>query len=55
VLAWLLYCNGGGAGVTILLERALRSEPEYVLAQMLVTIMLSQIPPETVREITKSF
>lgn len=51
--AWLTYCEGGGAEVTITLDRALRTDPSYRLAQLLAEVMLSQVPPSTVRELTR--
>lgn len=52
-LAWLLYCDGGGAEVTVLLERALRTDPAYSLATLLAEVVLSQVPPSTVRTVTR--
>ena len=53
LFAWLTYCDGGGAEVTIMLERALRTDPSYSLAKLLGQVMLSQVPPEVVRRITR--
>jgi hypothetical protein len=53
VLAWLLYCDGGGAEVTVLLERALRTDPAYSLAALLTEVVLGQVPPSTVRAVTR--
>jgi hypothetical protein len=53
LLAWLTYCEGGGAAVTILLDRALASDPSYSLALLLQEVVLGQVPPGRLREITQ--
>ncbi|HUR13074.1 MAG TPA: DUF4192 domain-containing protein [Mycobacteriales bacterium] len=53
VFAWTAYCDGGGAEVTIALERALRTDPAYSLAGLLTEVMLGQVPPATVRAVTR--
>lgn len=53
VFAWMTYCDGGGAEVTIALERALATDPAYSLANLLAQVMLGQVPPATVREISR--
>jgi hypothetical protein len=53
VFAWLTYCDGGGAEVSIALERALRSDPSYTLAVLLSEVVLGQVPPEVVRRISR--
>jgi hypothetical protein len=53
LFAWHSYCDGGGAEVTISLERALASDPSYSLALLLLQVLHGQVPPATVREITR--
>jgi hypothetical protein len=53
LLAWAAYCEGGGAEVTIALERALGSEPDYELALLLREALLSQADPRLIRQITR--
>ena len=53
LFAWTAYCDGGGAEVTIALERALRTDPTYSLATLLTEVMLGQVPPATVRAVTR--
>jgi hypothetical protein len=53
VLAWTAYCDGGGAEVTIALERALRTDPTYSLATLLAEVVLGQVAPEVVRAVTR--
>lgn len=53
LLAWLTYCEGGGAAVTILLDRALAGDPTYSLALLLQDVVLGQIPPARVRRLTR--
>lgn len=53
VFAWTAYCDGGGAEVSIALERALRTDPTYSLATLLTEVVLGQVPPATVRAVTR--
>jgi hypothetical protein len=53
LLAWLTYCEGGGAAVTILLDRALASDPSYSLALLLQEVVLGQVPPAKLRAVTQ--
>ena len=53
LFAWMTYCDGGGAAVTISLERALRTDPGYSLAVLLGQVMQGQVDPEVVRQITR--
>ncbi len=53
VFAWMSYCEGGGAEVTIALERALATDPSYSLATLLAEVMLGQVPPQMVRELSR--
>jgi hypothetical protein len=39
--------------VTVLLERALRTDPTYSLATLLSEVVLGQVPPSTVRSVTR--
>lgn len=52
-LAWVTYCDGGGAVTTIALERALRSEPDYSMALLLRHALDNALPPEFVRGVTR--
>lgn len=54
LFAWLTYCEGGGAAVTIALERALHSDPDYNLARILDQALLAQVPPDKLRELTRA-
>jgi len=54
VLAWAVYGDGGGAEVSIALERALSAEPDYELAVLLHRALLVQTDPALIREITRS-
>jgi hypothetical protein len=51
LLAWLSYRQGGGATVTIALERALDSDPDYGLAQLLQQAVHAQVPPSLLRRL----
>lgn len=51
--AWLAYCDGGGAEVTIALERALASDPGYPLAHLLAEVLDQQVPPSRLRRLTR--
>ncbi|WP_147917305.1 DUF4192 domain-containing protein [Ruania zhangjianzhongii] len=43
--AWLAWWSGEGAKANILLERSLRADPDYSLAQLLGTALAHGIPP----------
>ena len=49
LLAWLTYAHGGGARTSIALERALRSDPELSIAQLVASCLHAQIEPEVLR------
>lgn len=52
LLAWLSYGHrGGGAVVTIALERALRTDPGYSLARLLQQAVHAQVPPRRLRRL----
>jgi hypothetical protein len=53
LFAWMSYCQGGGAVVTIALERAFKSDPDYGLAHLLRDAMLAQVLPKELRKMTK--
>lgn len=53
LFGWLTYCQGGGALVTIALERALASDPEYSLAHLLQNAVHGQVPPQELRRLTR--
>jgi hypothetical protein len=50
LLAWVGYCRGGGTEVTIAIERALRCDPDYNLARLLLSALQGQIAPEVLRK-----
>lgn len=50
--AWVTYCQGAGAEVTIALERALAGDPEYTMAQLLMAALQGQVDPRVIRQIT---
>lgn len=54
VLAWAAYADGGGAEVSIALERALSADPGYELAVLLQHALLGQADPSLLREIMRS-
>lgn len=45
LFAWIAYQAGGGAVVSIALERALGTDPDYRLAQLLQEAVLAQVAP----------
>jgi hypothetical protein len=49
-LAWIAYANGNGSLVNVALERALASEPDYSLAEILREALHRQVPPAVLRE-----
>ncbi len=52
LLAWVSYGQGGGSVVTIALERARDSDPDYSMAHLLRQALLAQVPPQEIRQIT---
>lgn len=54
LFAWVTYCDGGGAEVTIALDRAQRTDPDYSMAGLLREHLHQQTPPAVLREITQS-
>lgn len=52
--AWLTYAQGGGARVGIALDRALRSDPDYPMAQLLDLAQRQQVSPQRIREIREA-
>ncbi len=50
---WVAYCQGGGAAVSIALERALACDPACTLAGLLLALLDEQVSPEVVRRITR--
>jgi hypothetical protein len=53
LFAWMTYCEGGGAALTIALERALASDPGCSLAHVVAEALESQVPPEALRDVTR--
>jgi hypothetical protein len=54
LFAWVAYCDGGGAEVTIALDRAQTTDPAYSMAGLLREHLHRQTPPAVLREITQS-
>jgi hypothetical protein len=54
LFGWMTYCEGGGAAVTIALERALASDPDYALAHLLAQALDAQVQPKRLRKMTRS-
>jgi len=52
-LAWVTYCEGGGSLTSIALERALASDPDYSMAQLLRHALTNAFPPDFVRGVTR--
>jgi hypothetical protein len=53
LLGWVLYRKGGGALLTIMIERSLRSDPTYELALLLDQMLQVQTSPDRIRAITR--
>ncbi|PSK99717.1 uncharacterized protein DUF4192 [Haloactinopolyspora alba] len=54
LLAWVAYQFGEGALANVALERALRVDPAYRMAQMLADSLNRQISPEAIREVSRA-
>ena len=53
--AFLAYVQGEGLVAATALERALDSDPEYSLANLLRTMLVGQLPPSEVRNALSAF
>lgn len=53
VLAWAAYQQGSGALANVAADRALRAEPGYSLAVLLEQMIVGQVPPEELREVSR--
>ncbi|MFN2539484.1 MAG: DUF4192 family protein, partial [Mycobacteriales bacterium] len=51
-LAWVTYCEGAGSITNIALDRALASDPGYLMALMLRTALDNAMSPEFLRGTT---
>lgn len=51
VLGWVAYVRGGGALTAVACERALRCEPGYAMAQLLLDGLSGMVEPSSIREI----
>jgi hypothetical protein len=53
VLAWASYSRGGGALASVAAERALRCEPCYPLAELVLEALGRMVPPSEIRDLTQ--
>lgn len=53
LFAWMAYCEGAGAEVTIALDRAQSSDPRYSMASLLRGLLDQQVSPEELRRVTR--
>ena len=51
VLAWAAYAEGGGAMVAVAAERALRCDPGYEMAQLLLAGLSRMVRPSLIRHV----
>jgi hypothetical protein len=54
LFGWMTYCEGGGAAVSIVLQRALTSDPDYSLAHLLGQLLNAQVQPRQIRKMTRA-
>ena len=52
VLAWVAYTAGNGALAAIAAERAVRVEPGYTMAELLLDGMDRMVPPDVLRQVS---
>jgi len=52
VLAWAAYADGGGALAAVAAERALRCEPGYRMAELVLDGLSRMVPPSAIRDMT---
>jgi hypothetical protein len=53
VLAGVAYQQGNGALAAVAVERALRTDPTYELAQIVDALLTGQVPPEAIRDMSR--
>lgn len=53
VLAWAAYAEGGGALAAVAAERALRAEPDYAMAQLVLEGLGRMVTPGEIREVSE--
>lgn len=53
LFAWVTYCEGAGTEVTIALDRALSSDPDYTAAVLLNAMLNNQVAPQVLRDMTQ--
>jgi Domain of unknown function (DUF4192) len=53
-LAWIAYASGDGIIANVALDRALASEPNYSLAQLVADSLHRQLPPQLLEEVMRS-
>jgi hypothetical protein len=51
VLAWAAYADGGGALAAVAAERALRADPTYSMAQLVLDGLNRMVPPAAIRQV----
>lgn len=51
VLAWVAYAHGSGALALVAVQRALATDPDLTLAQLLLHVVDRTVPPEQVRRV----
>lgn len=52
VLAWASYADGGGALAAVAAERALRGQPGYAMAQLVLDGLHQMVPASAIRDIS---
>lgn len=52
VLAWAAYAGGGGALAAVAAERALRCEPDYDMAELVLAGLSGMVAPSTIRDVS---
>jgi hypothetical protein len=53
LLAWVAYMSGNGSLANVAVERALASEPDYTMAQLIADGLEHQVPPSTLRRVSR--
>ncbi len=54
VLGWLAYATGDGALALVAVERALRADPGYTMAQLLLGGIDGMVPPSALRDVSRA-
>jgi Domain of unknown function (DUF4192) len=53
MLAWVAYADGDGVVANVMVERALATNPDYSLAELIADALYRQVPPRLLEEVMR--